>query len=649
MIFCENVSKCYSDKIVTDSFCHRFNDTGFYLLVGESGSGKTTMLNILSGLIPFDEGMIRYDSKEYRGQVINSEISEYVDYITQDAFFVDFLDVMDNLRLITDDDGKIIKVLERFGLEKVKSQMPKTLSGGEKQRLAIARAVLNDKKVLLLDEPTASLDEENKLAVFEMLKKLKNSVLIICSTHDRQAEPYADEVIAFHKGKMNGSITTHTEEDSFSSGKCLHVSNGKKDNLNYFLKKWFHQDGRSRKTTILFDCFLVLALVISIFADLPEHKETATLNDLYRINILQIKTCRRKALDEKYDDIHVVDKVLSYAMSCPDGNENLDTDVIFRQDPGYEVSLNTLPYNSKAFMLSDRIKYGTYFTGKNQIIISSEMADALYPGSPERMVGQKYNLDVYKLGNIEFEIVGVFDKFTEAEKKYLQALDIGISSGDLYNPEDYEELYFVNSLFTEQYGRDESFYMGKDGRRTYYLYFDSYKSMKKYYEHHKDEFSGDDEIFLSNCADILGLRESFSMLFCVTMPAAVFLCLFSTLFFTALKKNEFMQSSRFVAVFEYSGYNKRAVLNRFVMMNILEMLKVYGISLGIALGITGIVNLFNRYLKFINFEIFTYNFGIMSAFLAFMTMITVIFSNIMLKRVKVNSWYENLIESRDLI
>lgn len=422
-----------------------------------------------------------------------------------------------------------------------------------------------------------------------------------------------------------------------------------KKNLNYFLYKWFCSDFRNRKTTVLFVIFMILALTIALFSDLPKNKENAALNSIYKVNMLFARTYDNTKWNDKYNDKYLTECVLSYGQSCPDGNEHLNPDDIMRELPEYEISLNTIPYNKEAFKLSDRIKYGSYYTDKNQIILSYEMATALYPGKPEKMLGEKINLNVYSMGNVEFEIVGIFDNFTETEKKYLQALDIHIASGNEYVADDYAKLFFVNSLFTEQYEDNETFYSGKNAQRGYYLYFDSYESMKCYYESHNEEFREKYNIYLEDCSAFLGLKDSFFMIFYVTLPLSIFLCLFTIMFYVAVKKNEFMYNNRFIAVFEYSGYDKKKVINRFILLNIVDTIKIFGISLGVTMLITIVINVINSHIHFVNFVIFTYNIYMIIAFIVFLLMVTTIITCIMLKQVKVKSWYENLIESRDLI
>ena len=179
MIRCKNLTKQYGGQVVLSDFSYDFSDTGLYLLYGESGSGKTTLINVLSGMLPFEGGTVEINGRTFGGISDPEAAGLDFDYITQDTFFADFLTVSDNLMLICRDAGKIPAVLEQFGLSGKEDQYPQTLSGGEKQRLAMARACLSGKKLLFLDEPTASLDGKNKKAILDLLSELKNDALII--------------------------------------------------------------------------------------------------------------------------------------------------------------------------------------------------------------------------------------------------------------------------------------------------------------------------------------------------------------------------------------------------------------------------------------------------------------------------------------
>ena len=193
------------------------SDTGFYLLLGESGSGKTTFLNILAGMLPFEEGSIKW-----QGEAFDRELPEMLrgeaEYITQEPFFADFLSAFDNLKLLGSPDEVTAGILSRFGLAEKKDQLPTTLSGGERQRLALARALVKGRKVLLLDEPTAALDDGNKRKIFELLKDLSKEVLVLCATHDPDAKAYADVVLQFDKG--TGRVESCPSSDAMKPDAC---------------------------------------------------------------------------------------------------------------------------------------------------------------------------------------------------------------------------------------------------------------------------------------------------------------------------------------------------------------------------------------------------------------------------------------------
>lgn len=151
MITLKNINKKFSHQEVLCDFNYDFSDTGFYLLYGPSGCGKTTLLNIIAGIWKFDSGEAYYYDESF--EKAGSSYFDQITYITQDAYFVDYINILDNLKLCEQEEEKIQKVLQQLHLEHVKEQYPSTLSGGEKQRVAIARSLLLHHKIILLDEP----------------------------------------------------------------------------------------------------------------------------------------------------------------------------------------------------------------------------------------------------------------------------------------------------------------------------------------------------------------------------------------------------------------------------------------------------------------------------------------------------------------
>lgn len=646
MIVCNNLVKCFGEQVVLNHFSCEFAEHGFYLLLGESGSGKTTFLNILAGFLPFESGQIVWGKQTFANTVQHDLVESSFDYITQDSFFVDFLTVADNLRLITEDDTRIRSILEQLGLSDKFDQIPLTLSGGEKQRLAIARAMLSGKRILFLDEPTAALDEENKTAVFALLAQISKDFLIICSSHDAVAKEYADQVIEFPKCKEKTACDKM--HPSIPAVKGIKAVRPCKKNLNRYLRKWFVSNRRQRKTNLLFLLFLILSICLCVFADTPQNKLDTSIEYMYKINLLTVSMHDLKWSDIAPDDSSVQEAVIYYGRSCPMGNVETDSNVLLRPSPEYEVSLNMLPSNPENFKLSDNILYGSYFTRPDQVILSWEMANAISPDDPKRLIGEQIIKNIYGLGTVHLEIVGIFDQFSKSEKVYLNAIDVSIADGEAYSASDYANLYFMNSALIKGLEEDDGFFTDS-GQRVYHIYFDSFKDMKTYYDQYYDELIAHEGVTVEYNNVNMELQFAFEAMYYTLLPISIFMAFFTVLFYVALKKTELEYNHQFIAVFEYSGYPKNLVIRHFIGLNFCSLSGMLMIAQVIAFAVTWIINLLNNRFLWVGFQIFSYNAYMIVAFDLFVLAVSLIAVNILFRKVKVLSWYDNLIAARDLI
>lgn len=628
MIRCDLVRKTFGAQLVIDALSFEFKDCGFYLLYGESGSGKTTFFNILCGFQNFDNGSININGNEYVGIVDSNSMANIMDYIVQDTIYVEFLTVLENLELVCDDSEKIKCALQRFGLDGKENQYPSTLSGGEKQRLAIARALLGDKKILFLDEPTAALDVGNKIEVFEYLKMIKDEVLIICSSHDAIAKKYADEILIFEKNnKICNEERNIQNKPRKKSGIIWKKKNELKKNYGY-IKKWFHSKRRNKGATILFGLFLTVAICLCTLADTPDRKYESNIEYMYKINQCQIevKNDRFDKYNEFCAEEGISEVVIPYGYCIPDLITNHDS--IMQEIPDYDVDLSTLPYSKDAFHLSNRILYGTYFTDELQVVLSYDKAIEMNKYNPESLVGSKITKKVYKYGNIDFEIVGIFDKFNDIDKSYFGAISVDNGAG-----------IYTNSRFTKRYIIDEG--SASSEFKRYDLYFNTYNDMKNF---HNSNTEG--TIFYPSLPKT---REVFVTLYNIMFPLSIFIALFTILFYTNLIKTEISYNNKFISVFEYSGYNKKKVIRYFIWMNLLHLLRVCFISAISAFVVTFVMNKVNYNFGLFGFQLFTYNVCMIGSFIVGIVIISIIIFNIMLRRVKFSSWYENIITQRDLL
>jgi len=213
----KNISKKYEKnrtiKVLNDiSFIFESGKT--YSIVGPSGSGKSTLLNLLSlidsptsGVIEINHNKINFENK-----IKNDGIrAKNIGIIYQDKNLLSDFTAIENVYLpnllLTNDQNSSIniakKIIKNVGLSSRLNHFPSELSGGENQRIAIARALINNPEIILADEPTGSLDFENAQQIFKLLLKLKNkNRIIIFATHNRYFANMADCKIKMIGGKM---------------------------------------------------------------------------------------------------------------------------------------------------------------------------------------------------------------------------------------------------------------------------------------------------------------------------------------------------------------------------------------------------------------------------------------------------------------
>ena len=215
MIKIINLSKKYQNRHVLKLLNYQFPEKGLCIIYGASGSGKTTLLNCIAGLTKF-EGSIEIDH-QYIERLSDDDLSKLrlkkYGFVFQDFKLFENETVLSNLLFPletlynlsrTKKMRKCQDLLFLVGLDHYQKHIVNKLSGGEKQRIAIARALINDPKVLLADEPTGALDEENGHKIMEILKRISQNALVIMVSHDRLlTNEYADTIIEMDDGEIS--------------------------------------------------------------------------------------------------------------------------------------------------------------------------------------------------------------------------------------------------------------------------------------------------------------------------------------------------------------------------------------------------------------------------------------------------------------
>lgn len=216
----KNISKKYDKnktiKVLND-ISFNFEAGKTYSIVGPSGSGKSTLLNLLSLIDTPSSGsiVINKNNINFNNKVANDYIrSNKIGIIYQDKNLLTDFSAIENVYLpnllISNDKTQSVnlakKIIKNMGLSSRLNHFPSELSGGENQRIAIARALINSPEIILADEPTGSLDFENAKQIFKILFNLKNkNRIIIFATHNRYFANMADCKIKMIGGKMKST------------------------------------------------------------------------------------------------------------------------------------------------------------------------------------------------------------------------------------------------------------------------------------------------------------------------------------------------------------------------------------------------------------------------------------------------------------
>ena len=207
MIKLENVNKKFDGRVVLENFNLKIEKGEFISIVGSSGSGKTTVLHLIGLLLKPDSGKVIVTNAVNPSEKQTRELRRHtLGYIFQNYVLMDNETVGENLLISKKynpdyNDVLVKEVLITVGMdESFLKKKVYQLSGGEQQRIAIARAMLKKSEIILADEPTGNLDAENKKIIIELFKKLKEmGKTIVCVTHDDEMAKQTDRIVIIEK------------------------------------------------------------------------------------------------------------------------------------------------------------------------------------------------------------------------------------------------------------------------------------------------------------------------------------------------------------------------------------------------------------------------------------------------------------------
>ena len=430
---------------------------GLVFIVGKSGSGKSTLLNLLGSLDHPTEGSIYIDGKKLTKRIEEAYRNQYIGFIFQEFHIFDEYSVYDNiclsLRLQKKHPikEKVLQLLENLGLDGLENRKPNELSGGQKQKVAVARALVKNPMVILADEPTGNLDIRSSAQLFDILKAISETKLVVVVSHDLEAaRKYGDRVIEIADGKIIQDIELKKTDPHFQMFPKI-----RKSHLPFFyrlkfvLHNLFIKPGQLLMTFLLLICSFVFTAFLmnsGLFkqSDFTIHTMKENQKHVYEVrkqNVDYDGMISSYGLTDK--DYKILKQEIGHNLSpkytLKDENEVLKMPFLKEQGKGdyYE---NLPRYLNFVEVKDSRLwkqMIGRRARNKNEIVIHKFMADCLIEVGIKDKDGKKYQPKNYQqivtdqhpflLGDNEVVIVGILD---DDQKQFKKLKETGTYQND---------------------------------------------------------------------------------------------------------------------------------------------------------------------------------------------------------------------------
>ncbi|MBQ8233954.1 MAG: ABC transporter ATP-binding protein [Bacilli bacterium] len=413
MIKIENLHKYFKKTHVINNININLEDNGLVILKGKSGSGKTTLLNMIAGLINQSSGNIYIDNELITQKNKDKIRTTKISYIYQDFKLINSMTVFDNIALplkilgIKNIEEKVDNILEKLEITNYRNYLPCDLSGGQKQKVAIARALVKDSNIILADEITSNQDNKNAKLIMDIIKEISKDKLIILVTHDIDIIKYASHIITLNKGTIKEDIKYTNTINNINRKSIDYKSIYKfKDTLiKSFKKVSKYPILKKLLLTIFFISSIFIMYSISNIYSLTNIKDSNFV--LYNHNYLLLNDKKIKINDilkfEKLDSIKyiiptdsIIDIKLINNNTYQSSTENINLKASLASiDLVKDLSYGRMPTNNKEVVIDKMVFINNY----NEI------------ENPIKYMGYKditSILDNYiEINNILYKIVGI--------------------------------------------------------------------------------------------------------------------------------------------------------------------------------------------------------------------------------------------------
>ena len=453
MIFANNLRKNYGTLEVINDTTLKLPKKGMVAFLGESGSGKTTLVNVLGGLDSYKSGSISYDDikfLKYQMDKVDTYRRNHFGYIFQNYNILEDKTVYENLLLAlhiigiydeTECEKRIKNALEAVDLYKFRKKLAGALSGGQMQRVSIARTLVKHNDVIIADEPTGNLDSESTRQIIRILKKLSINSLIILVTHDISlANTYADYIYHIKDGKISdykeNNLKDNEKEDNFTYDDSFYEPIIKKDRAKFglLLKEEFCNFFKDKvKGKIFKFAFFLIGIIFMVINVLVTTNNPNKINDIAaRNDVYTLKISSFQTKENIYSELaRVYD--LGYIDDIYSNNQSGSLKIKMGVSTSIKLDYSNV-YNQT--LIKDSLIIGKRPENTNEVVITSKMADELtkskYYRSYDEIIGLKLFLNESIVGiakNDQAYIYKLNQTYNSANYYY----NLGIYNFEIYD------------------------------------------------------------------------------------------------------------------------------------------------------------------------------------------------------------------------
>lgn len=576
MLELKNVCKKY-DREVLKKINLKFGNKGFICLVGESGSGKTTLLNIIGKLEQPDSGKVIFNGNNIKNIDSSFYSNQLVSFINQNYNLIDKYTVLENILLPIElrrirSPCNVDNILKMLGIYSLKNKKVISLSGGEKQRVAIARCIVQNTRVILADEPTGALDSENACCVMRILKNLSKQKLVIVVTHNIElANSFADDIIKINDGKICSKLKVINKYSKIKCNRKIKLSFIKL--VKYAIKNLNNKLLRNILTILAFTIGLLsLGIVLSIKTGFNKELDSLNKSSFFNYPLVISKNNYVDDFSNKVENKNGVnvkkglfitneidDKLISLVNNI---DKKYVNEITYYRDIDYEFkSISYVnPSNNYFYLVSGRMP-----ENKNEVMIlydeEDSISDKLYNYLDVSNNGLINN--IFKVNDKELIITGI----VKSNNDYFKSLSGILYSNDLFDNEITDIYIYANNLNSKNKIKD----LLKD-----YEIFDNAEEVVNLTKKMVDGIS-----LVLILFSVISLIVSMIMIFVISYISV-------------------MERNKDIGIYKSIGFRNKDIKNLFIVENLIIGMCSFYLTMIFILLVSNVINKFVY--SYINFE-----------------------------------------------